>query len=237
MSKPGISFIVWMNDERLLGKYILPSLNPGYQVGDFDLQLVVVSQTAQARNIGQAYNMGIESAMHPNRVFLHQDVDLTDRRFVQKTLDMLARPEVGGIGVIGSTTDTGAAFFHAPLEEQKGRLYGHWWPEEAEVALVDGFLLATNQPYKFAEEYETVHMAVEDYCLQIRQGGRRVYTIDSHVEHYSPGTLDDAYWRSAYRLRRKWAHYLPYNLPSLRQYVMTGVPGVRMQAEFDFVVL
>lgn len=238
----GVSAVVWCNDWGKFKAHVLPTLAGTHQVaddGEYELQLIVVSPTAEARNIGHAYNLGMEHAKHPLRIFMHQDVHVHDRRFLQKLHDMFSAPgsRVGAVGTIGSVSDTGAAFFHSPIADHRGRYRGQWWPERKEVKVIDGLLIATTQTFPFSEEYRTVHMAVEDYCMQVRERGLQVWTVDSLVDHESGGQLDDAYWWSAYRFRRKWAHMLPPNLPSLSSYARKGLDTQQVDAAVEWVVL
>lgn len=150
----GVSAITWVNQEATYKRMLLPTITGGHQIADYELQVIIVSQGAGATNIGQAYNMGLERAIHPIKVFAHQDVTIHDRSFVAKLDALLSCPDVGAVGTIGSIVDTGAAFFHAPTEYQKGRLHGLWWPECVEVKVVDGFMLCTKEDIAFSEEYE-----------------------------------------------------------------------------------
>jgi hypothetical protein len=233
----GVSVVTWCNNFDMWKQHVLSSIAGTHQVADCEVQAILVSPRAGAKNIGQAYNMGIAEAKHPIKVFLHQDVHIYDRLFMAKLDKVFKRPHVGAVGIVGSTVDTGAAFFHAPLDKQVGRYRGQWWPQNEQVKVVDGLLLATNQDFRFSEEYETVHMAVEDYCLQVREAGLQVWTIDSFVDHLSGGDMDDDYWLSAYKFRRKWEHMLPDNLPSLSHYARKGLDRQVVDSEIEWMVL
>lgn len=80
-------------------------------------------------------------------------------------------------------------------------------------------------------------MAIEDYCFRVREAGKQVWLIDSYIEHASPGKLDDAYWRSAYKFRNKWKDMLPPETPSLKEYILEGIPGARVEAFFQLDVI
>lgn len=212
-----VSCITWSNDWQEYVNTLLPSLAMPFQMGYREMQPIIVPPEAGAANIGQAYNMARQYAKHKMRVFVHQDVKILDRLFFEKLDEMFLDPKVGAVGVIGSVVDTGAGFFHTVPRNKRGTRYGGFYPERCKVALVDGFMLATNLDLPFSEEYETTHMAIEDFCMQVRAAGKEVWTVDALCEHKSGGTLDPAYWRSVSKFRRNWKHALPRDMFSVRE--------------------
>lgn len=236
----GISLIVWLNDQLQFERLLLPTITHGYQVGldgsplEYDLQIVFAVQKEGRVNIGQAYNAAMSEARHSIKIFAHQDIHIHDRHFVAKLSQMFEDPAVGVVGVVGSVVDTGAGFFHAEPRDQRGRINSFWYPHQQEqVKVIDGMVMATRQTMPFSEEYETVHMAIEDYCLQVREAGKQVWVVDSYIEHASPGNMNDAYWRSAEVHRRKWGHRLPPNLTPLPVLRRKGLSPLRVISEFE----
>lgn len=237
MSKPGVSVVCWVNDQERFYRDLIPTMMPGYQMADYNLQVLMVPPTALCKNMGQAYNRAQPWCKYENRVYVHQDVYMHDRYFMGRLFEMLALDNVGVVGVIGSDIDTGAAFFHSPIPHHIGRRNGFFLPTAGQVKVIDGLLMATRADFAFSEDYEGSHMVIEDYCMKVRATGKEVWLIDSLVTHLSGGTLDDAYWRSAAAFKRKWRRSLPDELPSLRYYRSAGVPVDTYTMEIDIDVV
>ncbi len=235
----GISVIVWAREPKAALQRIISCLTEGYQQTEepYELQVVLVSPEAGARNMGHAYNMALDRAVYQTRVFMHDDVYIHDRTFIQKVDEMLSDAHIGVIGIIGSDVETGAAFFHAETRCHRGRKLVMWWPERARVQQIDGLLMATRLPLRFSEEYEGPHMATEDFVMQAREAGYEIWTVDSLVDHLSGGTIDDAYWRSAQTYRAKWAHMFPSDCPPLSMYRDESAPLETIASEFRLDVV
>ena len=235
----GLSVICWAREPKAALGRLVNCLTQGYQLyeGHYELQIVLVSPEAGAVNLGQAYNMALERAVYPTRLFMHDDVYIHDRCFVSKIDEMLSDQHIGVLGIVGSDVDTGAAFFHAPTQHHRGRKLVMWWPERARVQMIDGLLMVTRLPLHFSEEYEGVHMAVEDFCMQAHAQDYELWTIDSLVDHASGGTIDDAYWRSAHTFRAKWQHLFAPDIPPLSKYRDEAAPMEEVRSEFRLDVV
>lgn len=234
------SVILWGNDEQLVEGLAIPSLTPPWQRGPHTVQTVCVNPEGGARNMGQAYNGGAALAQFPIKIYAHQDIVMEDRTYLTRLSEMFSEnPDIGLIGIVGSTIDTGASFFQAPAEYKLGevprdypllaqpgsffpKVHGieaiwntRFAPRRARVKVVDCLLFATNMDIPFAECYLKTHMVAEDYCMRVREAGKQVWIIDSLMEHFSSGTVDVTYWESVRTFRRKWRHMLPADLPSV----------------------
>src|SRR5438045_2102738 len=114
------SLCVWSNDDQLTEGLCIPSLTPPWQMGGHDVQVIIVHPQGRARNMGEAYNGAASLMEYPYRIYAHQDVIMEDRYYLTKLAAMFADERVGMVGIVGSTIDTGGAFFHAPKEYKRG---------------------------------------------------------------------------------------------------------------------
>lgn len=219
----GLSLIAWVNDAQLFRDLIVRTMTPCYQIGEFDLQVIMITPQAGCKNIGEAYNIGRQLATHRTKLYIHQDAQPVDRHFVQKLHDLFdTNPLAGAVGLVGSVTDTGGAYFHADVADRRGMYWGTFYHERERVAIVDGMLLATREDIEWAECYEGTHMAIEDYCMRVREAGKEVWTIDSQIWHFSPGEPDDSYFRSVEKFQENWKHMLPAGLPTAEELASVG---------------
>jgi hypothetical protein len=212
----GVSVITWCNDMDTYMQFMLTSMTSPYQMGHIPTQFIVVPPESGARNMGHAYNMARAQAIHSIRLYIHQDVKIHDRHFLEKLNYAFLDPKMGGVGIIGSSIDTGAAHFNTIPRNRVGILHGAFYPQRQKVKLVDGFLFATNIDLPWSEKYEGPHMAVEDMCMRVRGKGKQIWTLDVLSEHKSGGKCDPAFWRSVKIFRKRWRKALPKDMPSLK---------------------
>ncbi len=139
-------------------------------------------------------------------VLLHQDSEIVDREFVQKLRAALSDQDVGVVGCVGAIgvrtiawwegSVTWASFIHRYPELGGGDFPSVTWNHEAnppyaqlgEVDTVDGFVLGLSpwvvENIRFDESLgQLLHGYDFDFCLQVREAGRKVVTADFKVIH------------------------------------------------------
>lgn len=191
-------------------------------------------------SIFRAYNLLLDLAgKHDDLealVLLHQDVEIVDRDFCAKVRDVLADPDVGVAGCVGALdarsmawwegSVTWASFTHRYYELGGGELPAFaMHPEQVpppayartgEVDTLDGFLLVLS-PWavhntRFDESLGQFHGYDFDFCMQVREAGRKVVTADFKVVHHHSLELcpDPESWIAAHmRLAEKWDGRIP----------------------------
>jgi hypothetical protein len=167
-------------------------------------------------------------------VLVHQDTELVDPRFCTTVREVMADPEVavaGCIGALGVRTIawwegsvTWASFIHRYGELGGGDLPGFAWnaskrppfARTGEVDVVDGFLLVLSpwvvRNVRFDESLGNLHGYDFDFCLQVREAGRKVVTADLRVMHHHSLELvsDPQTWVAAHmRIAEKWDGRMP----------------------------
>jgi hypothetical protein len=168
-------------------------------------------------------------------VLLHQDSEIVDPRFCAKLRAGLSDPEVGVVGCVGALgvrsiawwegSVTWASFIHRYTELGGGDFPSVTWDEGknppyarlGEVDSVDGFVLGLS-PWTVAHIRfdETLGQALHgydfDFCLQVREAGRKIVTADFKVIHNHSLELasDLENWARAYvSVAEKWEGRMP----------------------------
>ncbi len=197
----------------------------------------VIANSA-AGSLFRSYNLILDAVAHRDDVealvLLHQDAEIADLDFCAKLRKALSDPDVAVVGCVGAIgvrsiawwegSVTWASFVHRYSEMGGGDLpafafNGAEMPAYArlgEVDTVDGFVLALSpwavRNIRFDESLGLLHGYDFDYCLQVREAGRKVVTADFKVIHHhsleligSPETWVQAHMRVA----EKWEDRMP----------------------------
>jgi len=189
---------------------------------------------AAAGSIFRTYNLLLDQAAKLDGlealVLVHQDAEIVDPDFCAKVRKALAEPEVGLVGCVGAVgvrsiawwdgSVTWASFKHRYGEEGGGELTAFSFNGErlpgyartGEVDTIDGFVMCfspwTVQNVRFDEDLgERIHGYDFDFCLQLREAGRKVVTTDLQVVHHHSLELipDPDTWIEAHmKVAEKW---------------------------------
>ncbi len=167
-------------------------------------------------------------------VLLHQDTEIVDSDFCAKVRDALADPEVGVAGCVGAIgvrsiawwegSVTWGSFTHRYEEFGGGEFPGLAWNRDeippyaqlGEVDTIDGFVMVLSpwavHNLRFDESLGKIHGYDFDFCLQVREAGRKVVTADLRVIHHHSLTLigDPEVWVEGHmRVAEKWDGRMP----------------------------
>jgi hypothetical protein len=183
--------------------------------------------------IFESYNALLDRAAQRDDVdalvLVHQDAELMTRGFGDVVRGALADPAVGLVGCVGAvgvrsiawweSSVTLASFANRYDEHGGGDLPAFSWrwsdappyAQIGEVESLDGFVLVfspwTVRNVRFDEGLGTFHGYDLDFCLQVRDAGRKVVTADFKAVHHRAlrmlPDLDD--WADAHvRMAEKW---------------------------------
>jgi hypothetical protein len=194
---------------------------------------------AGAGSLFRSYNLILETgAAHGDLealVLVHQDAEIVDRDFCGKLREALRDPDVAVVGCVGAIdvrniawwegSVTWASFAHRYQEFGGGEVQAFTWSPDGhpgyartgQVDTLDGFVLCLSpwavRNIRFDEGIGTqIHGYDLDYCLQVREAGRKVVTADFKVvHHHSLELVDDADpWIEAHvRVAEKWEGRMP----------------------------
>ena len=198
----------------------------------------VVLAHAAAGSIFRSYNLLLDKAAQlPNLealVLAHQDAEIVSDDFVPKLREVLKDPDVGVVGAVGSIgvrsiawwegSVRWASFIHRYGELGGGDLPGFSWSgkekpayaETGEVDTIDGFVMCFSpwvvQNVRFDESLGQLHGYDFDFCLTVREAGKKVMTADfKMVHHHSLDLISDPEtWVEAHmRIAEKWDGRMP----------------------------
>jgi hypothetical protein len=167
-------------------------------------------------------------------VLVHQDAEIVDADLCDKVRDALADPAVGAVGCVGAigvrsiawweASVTLASFINRYEEHGGGDLHSFSWAWDdappyahtGEVETLDGFLLVLSpwavRSIRFDEALGEFHGYDLDFCLQVREAGRKVVTADFRAIHHRPLEMipDPERWIAAHvAVAEKWDGRMP----------------------------
>jgi hypothetical protein len=167
-------------------------------------------------------------------VLVHQDAEIVDADLCDKVRDALADPAVGAVGCVGAigvrsiawweASVTLASFINRYEEHGGGDLHSFSWAWDdappyahtGEVETLDGFLLVLSpwavRSIRFDETLGEFHGYDLDFCLQVREAGRKVVTADFRAIHHRPLEMipDPERWIAAHvAVAEKWDGRMP----------------------------
>ena len=207
------------------------------QADDPDVELIVF---ASVGSLFRNYNLILDQVKNRDDVealvLIHQDAEIHDPQFIPKVKLALSDPDVAVVGCAGAVdvrsiawwegSITWASFTHRYEELGGGEIPAFSWMTEAlppyakvgEVDSVDGFVMALSpwamRELRFDESLGKIHGYDFDFCMQVREAGKKVVTADLQVVHHHSLTLieDVESWITAYMtVAEKWNGKLPHN--------------------------
>jgi hypothetical protein len=189
-------------------------------------------------SIAESYNATLDRAAERDDlealVLVHQDAEIVGTDLCAKVREALRDPEVGLIGCVGALdvrsiawwegSVTLASFVNRYAEHGGGDLASFswsWddappWARTGEVETLDGFVLAFSpwavRTIRFDESLSRFHGYDLDYCLQVREAGRKVVTADFRAIHHREIEMlpDPEEWIEAHiSVAEKWDGRMP----------------------------
>jgi hypothetical protein len=162
-------------------------------------------------------------------VLVHQDAEIVDLDFVATIRAALADPQVGLVGCVGAVGVRSIAWWEASVtcasftnryeEHGGGELPSFSWAWDdapayariGEVETLDGFVMVLSpwvvRNLRFDESLGKFHGYDLDFCLQVRDAGKKVTTADFSAIHHRPLEMvpDPEDWISSHvSLAEKW---------------------------------
>jgi hypothetical protein len=198
----------------------------------------VVDALPAPGSIFRSYNALLDrAAAHADLealVLVHQDTELVDADLCEKVRDALRDPDVAVVGCVGAigvrsiawweASVTLASFINRYEEHGGGDLHSFSWAWDdappyahtGEVETLDGFLLVLSpwavRSVRFDEALGDFHGYDLDYCLQVREAGRKIVTADLRAIHHRPLEMipDPEPWIAAHiAVAEKWDGRMP----------------------------
>jgi hypothetical protein len=194
----------------------------------------LVFANSAAGSIFRSYNLIMDSVRDRDDleavVLVHQDAEIVDTEFCGKVREALSDPQVGVAGCVGAVdvrsiawwegSVTWASFIHRYRELGGGDIPSVSWDSSnlppyarvGEVDTLDGFVLVVSpwvvRNIRFDEGLgQQMHGYDFDFCLQVREAGRKVVTADFKIVHHHSLKLvsDPEIWVQAHKsVAEKW---------------------------------
>jgi hypothetical protein len=167
-------------------------------------------------------------------VLVHQDAEIVDADLCERLREAFADPDVGLVGCVGAVGVRSIAWWEASVtlasfvnryeDHGGGDLESFSWNRDTapayaqtgEVETLDGFVLALS-PWvvgnvRFDERLGSFHGYDLDFCLQVREAGRKVVTADFRAIHHRRLEMvpDPDEWVAAHiAVAEKWDGRMP----------------------------
>ncbi len=212
-------------------------------------------------SIFSGYNRVLEAAAERDDlealVLLHQDTEIVGEGFCDVVRRTMSQEDVGLAGCVGAIgvrsiawwegSITLASFLHRFPEHGGGdvKAFSWTWREAppyarlGDVDTLDGFLLVLSpwvvRNVRFDESLGALHGYDLDYCLQVREAGKRVVTADFRaIHHHSLDAFSNPQdWIDAHVLvHEKWEGRMP-GFGSTEQAGTPRERALRAEAERD----
>ena len=168
------SIITSVADKDKYKRILLPSLHKANKFlldNGLDLFETICVKGSDFKTIGEAYNHGISLSKSHIKIFIHEDLDLLEPNWVLKILLGFSDPEVGLLGLVGSTNPsysdhwwmTGVRYIYGKQYVGLGAKTELWnwnWNDvpvsgKYGLRLVDGCFMATNRNIQFNDYSNT----------------------------------------------------------------------------------
>jgi hypothetical protein len=197
----------------------------------------VVLANAAAGSLFRSYNLIMDQAAEHEDLeclaLVHQDAEIADPAFCDKVRKALTDPDVGVVGCVGAVdvrsiawwegSVTWASFLHKYGELGGGEVAAFAWGDDpppyarlGEVDTVDGFVMCLSpwvvRNVRFDESLGALHGYDLDFCLQVREAGRKVVTADLKVVHHHSLDLvsnPDSWIQAHIAVTEKWEDRMP----------------------------
>jgi Glycosyltransferase like family len=186
------------------------------------------------RNYNTILDLAAECEDLEALVLVHQDAEIVDPDFCAKLRDALTDPDVAVVGCVGAVgvrniawwegSVTWGSFIHRYQELGGGDVPAFAWETDkvpptsrlGEVDTVDGFIMGLSpwavHNVRFDESLGRLHGYDFDYCLQVREAGRKVVTADFKAIHHHSLELvsnPDTWVEAHMRIAEKWDGRMP----------------------------
>ena len=204
-------------------------------------EIISIDNSQAKKGICSIYNQGALQARYTNLCFVHEDVRFETFNWGKIVCTHLEDNKTGLIGLAGGDTKgplptswsvsilsneinivqhykNGKNPEHIVKSRQPGAL-------KSQVVALDGVFLCTRKDvfdeFKFDENTFTgFHGYDIDYSLQVGTKYNLYVIFDIVVHHYSEGSADRSWVKSAFLISKKWQERLPVSVHDLSAYEM-----------------
>jgi hypothetical protein len=196
-----------------------------------DYELIIIDNSDNRFSIFEAYNKGIYQSTSPYLCFLHDDIKIYSVGWGNTIIRLFnENQKIGLIGVAGSKIKTKmpSAWWDCPEDQKVINIIQHFpnkqkekWKfgfensQNIEVVTIDGVFMALRKDQRIC--FNTKISGFHNYDLNIsleykRYGYQIMVTNEILLEHFSIGTLNEAWVDSNFQLHSFYKNILPLSI-------------------------
>lgn len=203
-----ISIICVYNNKEILEKYLLKSLK---KQENQNYELILQDNTKnQFSSAASALNHGARKAQGEYLIFTHQDINLSDPEWIDKTYKTIQQLDNPGIiGVAGKTHDSLVrSNIKQGLKPVDVTPYKIRKPIKASTLDECLFIIPKDvfEKHPLSEKRcPDWHLYAVDYVYHIKNSGYNAYIIPTTLEHRSKGaSMSEAYYETLPNLQKEY---------------------------------
>ena len=200
-------------------------------------ELIVIDNSENKYSIFQAYNKGIKESKFGILCFIHDDILFLSNEWGNKLKNIFSQDaQIGLIGVAGTKVKTKmpSGWWNCPDEFKEiniiqhlntGKIekweYGFKNTNFSRVVSIDGVFIGMKKEcnFFFNESIKGFHnydLNISFECVQ--KGYKIIATKEILIEHYSNGTINDSWYKSAYKIHQLYKKILPLITDDIKKY-------------------
>lgn len=191
-------------------------------------ELIVVDNSENGYSIFEAYNLGIERSKGDFLCFIHDDILFYTNGWGNTIQYIFSLEEqIGLIGIAGTKTKTRmpSTWWDCPEDQKVMNIIQHFSNGEIKkqqfgfgnaslqaVVAIDGVFMAMRKDnrIRFSNDMEGFHNYDLNISFEyIKNGYKIMVTNEILIEHFSIGSLDEAWVVSGYKIHNLYKDFLP----------------------------
>ncbi|MDB5200764.1 MAG: hypothetical protein JWQ27_173 [Ferruginibacter sp.] len=192
-------------------------------------EIIAINNRERGDGICSVYNEGAGKARYELLCFIHEDIRIHTNGWGKQLAELFKDESIGLAGVSGSVYKSSYpatwsaclpecyrtnSIQHFPDRDIPSAILSNPLNEaQAEVAVIDGVFMATTkavfQRFTFDDNLPGFHGYDIDYSLQVGAAFKVVVCLEILLEHFSAGTLNEAWLQNSLLVHEKWKQQLP----------------------------
>jgi glycosyltransferase involved in cell wall biosynthesis len=223
-----ISIIICSRSEQLI-KTLTANVRDTIGVS---FEIIAIDNSQNKYGICEAYNVGARQAKYDLLCFMHEDIGFLTPNWGQIVATILSKPNAGVLGVAGNTLQPnapggwgwsgskaaekylGVNVVHTAKGHTEHTHLNHDGRNLVEAVALDGLWLCCRktvwEEFKFdAANLPGFHFYDVDFSVRVASKFTNYITFDILIEHFSHGTFDRTWMKTALEYYKKKKGHLP----------------------------